>query len=808
MKVHQIRLCPFAGLANTTVKFGPALTVVSGPNEAGKSTILHALESVLFVRTDLTPARAQQFAEPFMPAGGGDTVLVEVEFSHEAKHYKLCRQWGASPSARLELPDGSVVSGEDQITERLADLLVATPGTFRSVLMARQAGLAHTLERLEEGEGGQTVRDLSNLLTEAVQETDGVAVDDFIGELDSQLKKYFSRWDKKHGAPEGGRGVENRWRREPGDVLCAWYEKEEVKRDRDNAIAIEKQIDELNGRIAGAARLHAELEQYLAANRDAVDSVAARRALDAQETALSLQKAKYAQANTDWPVLVRDLEQLDAQKAQLVALVDELKAEHEAATVFEGKKGLVAQLARATVRKQELIAAEGKLRATPALTSEQLKQIAATASQVRELQTRLSAGRLKARLTAKEALATELQIGVEKPVEKKIATGTTIDIEAAGAFKLDSSKWSLEVQSGSVDFESIAAELASTSSRLANLLQGGQASDEEDARRRSAAYEEACRAVATAKKILDDELAGQTFEELQAKAGGNAAPATTRPLADVRADLVKAQGDLDVNSKEAMAKRGRLTELEKTYGDKDKLFDKVVETVAAHKDLDKERAQLAPLPAGIGDLDAYVDEYRKKEKASKSCGDELKRLEIEKAGIVVPDDSAEELDVRYRELQEVFESVLRRANAIERIRTVADEVQKESGAADRSTELKASLEHYISRLTEERYRRIEMSDTLPSGFVRNDGAILGASLLSTGTRDVLGLALRLTMGSYFLDDDDGFLVMDDPLVDLDPARRAAASEVLNEYAKEHQVIVFTCQPTHAEVLGGTTVELE
>ena len=43
--------------------------------------------------------------------------------------------------------------------------------------------------------------------------------------------------------------------------------------------------------------------------------------------------------------------------------------------------------------------------------------------------------------------------------------------------------------------------------------------------------------------------------------------------------------------------------------------------------------------------------------------------------------------------------------------------------------------------------------------------------------------------------------MDDPLVDMDPERQALAAAVLARFAARQQLIVFTCHPSHAEILG-------
>jgi exonuclease SbcC len=62
------------------------------------------------------------------------------------------------------------------------------------------------------------------------------------------------------------------------------------------------------------------------------------------------------------------------------------------------------------------------------------------------------------------------------------------------------------------------------------------------------------------------------------------------------------------------------------------------------------------------------------------------------------------------------------------------------------------------------------------------------------------------MAELFLGEGQGFLVLDDPLVDLDPQRQRHAAAVLSEY--RHQMVIFTCHPAHAELLAtGNRIEL-
>jgi len=82
----------------------------------------------------------------------------------------------------------------------------------------------------------------------------------------------------------------------------------------------------------------------------------------------------------------------------------------------------------------------------------------------------------------------------------------------------------------------------------------------------------------------------------------------------------------------------------------------------------------------------------------------------------------------------------------------------------------------------------------------NGPTSLPTGLLSQGTLGSLALATRLALAELYLKDDKGFLVMDDPFTDMDPARRTAAAKAIGAFAQQRQVLFFTCHPLHAEEL--------
>ncbi len=120
----------------------------------------------------------------------------------------------------------------------------------------------------------------------------------------------------------------------------------------------------------------------------------------------------------------------------------------------------------------------------------------------------------------------------------------------------------------------------------------------------------------------------------------------------------------------------------------------------------------------------------------------------------------------------------------------------------------AHLEEIVAHLTGNRYRGTDLIEGDPTVAIRNDNVEVPFDALSMGTKVGLGLALRLAMSRYFLEGLDGFIVMDDPLIDLDPDRQKAAVKVIKGFAKEKQIIVMTCHPEHADMLGGNQILLK
>jgi len=204
----------------------------------------------------------------------------------------------------------------------------------------------------------------------------------------------------------------------------------------------------------------------------------------------------------------------------------------------------------------------------------------------------------------------------------------------------------------------------------------------------------------------------------------------------------------------------------------------------------------------------FIENYDQAEEDYKDVNDEKHTLIQEKLQLEAgaPESSVEELEREQIEAENTFNQELKKGKTILRIREAMNELLEEM---DTSTYegFHSDVANYIAKMTDKRYSNIEMDESLPAGVNRSDGELITYENLSRGTQDVLSIALRLAMVDKYLKDKEGFLILDDPFVDLDPKRQELAANAIKDFAKDKQVILFTCHPSHAELLGGNKIQL-
>lgn len=105
--------------------FHDRLTVLAGPNEAGKSTLFEAIRRALFDRSR-TGARWVERLVPYDKKGARPTVV--LDFEHDGRTLRIRKSFGSKGEAALsELCDGewTTLAGNEEAEEMLLDLLGA-----------------------------------------------------------------------------------------------------------------------------------------------------------------------------------------------------------------------------------------------------------------------------------------------------------------------------------------------------------------------------------------------------------------------------------------------------------------------------------------------------------------------------------------------------------------------------------------------------------------------------------------------------------------------------------------------------------
>jgi len=298
-------------------------------------------------------------------------------------------------------------------------------------------------------------------------------------------------------------------------------------------------------------------------------------------------------------------------------------------------------------------------------------------------------------------------------------------------------------------------------------------------------------------------LGSDTFEALEETYHNTSELPPSRELSQVLEELVRKRSRSQDIQTELENIQKKLDTISIRYGDKETLFTRIVELAGTSKELNEKLSHLAPLPKGYPDARSLIDHYNGLKEDVEALRREKIRVESDcrNAENSLPDESNEEAKRWREEAREHFHRQVQKAEILVRVRETAAHLLEEldEGVYEPFTN---HVSQYLATLTNNRYQNVPPSTSLPGAVVRGDGRSLPYDLLSTGTQDIFALALRLAMAEFFLGGTEGFLVLDDPLVDLDPDRRQRAAAVLTEFSKKQQLVIFTCHPSHAQLLAG------
>jgi DNA repair protein SbcC/Rad50 len=806
----KLYLSPLGAFSKKLLEFAPGMNVVLGPNEAGKSTLFNAARLVLLVSTDLGKRDRERLIGPYLPVTGGDFVRVAVELHKGGEVFKLTRRWGNDPSSKLDLPGGGSLAEEARVREKLAEILPARLGTMEHVLMTRQSMLGSTLESFRT-EARESIADLSDILRRAVLETGGVSVDRFLERVKSERDQAFLRWDRQSRGPEKSKGTTKRWVKGFGTVLGAWYELDGARELASKARAWESELDSLKEELRRATSDASSLKAFLESSEAPAQDAQERRSLEAELRSVKAEADALGKVMETWPVAADRARKLEQSLSGAEEKRRELAEEQRRAKKAEEARLLRDRHARVMRFKKGVDDAQAALKSAPRLDKKALAGIQAAVNSLNLLEAGLEAGKISVTVAGRSTgeLLTQEDFSPEK--KQGITPGRTVSLAGTGRIRIIHKDLEIEVRSGDADAQARTEKAAAARRARDELMKKHAVGDLEEAGERNRQWEKLTERLAGAEESLSDELAGESLEGLAAAvaAAGELAPA--RGLQEVTADLARFQNQEKTDRGELAELQRQVKEWEAAHLSLEKLVLSLASAKGKEGDLQARISRASALPAGFTDADGFL---RAVAKARADLGEQQRRHDVfaerarnlEEQAREWGGQSAEELSAQVANAQEAFDAELRRAEALDRVAERGTALLGSTNG-DIASGLTTRLSEMLSAMTAGRHSALVMDGPLPAALSEGDGVSLGWDQLSAGTRDTLALALRLAMADYFLGKEDGFMLLDDPLVDMDPERQKAAAAALKVFAGRRQLIVFTCHPATAALLGAKPIML-
>ena len=858
----------FAGQRARLGQIGDGITVLSQPNEFGKSTFFDALHALFFERHNSRNA-AIKALQPH--AGGAPEVAAEVDLAEG--RFRIAKRWLNRPQAQVQDATGRLIAQADEAEawiDRLMGGGLAGPSGLlwvRQGLMGLEPDGSSTDDKRERERGLSARRDLlSSVAGEIDMMTGGRRMDTVIDRVTDALTRLATSTGRPKAGGEWARAVEE------AGTLAAEEAELRPRADRLSVDLIRR----------------ADVQRSLARLTDPTDNAARTQTLaqaEAAHQAAQAHQAEVAKAETalrlarlDAEHLQRDVQAAETRAARLGEARAALTKAHDAATKARARAADLTERDRAATESAEALAVKTRdlrnrlqqaTRAQAALAArikaDDLQRRLDRATELQAMLDKTQAARARIRVTAKLLdAADKAQSVLDLARARAEAQAVTIEAHPDGPAALRDGQplpagpvpilaateitlpgfGRLHISPGHARGADSAAEMTRADQDLARLLAEAQVDTLTTARSQ---WAEAQRLDAEAKEgvALRAEVAPEGLEPLraalaQARAEAADAPqeaedaaSLTEALAAAEADeqtaraTAKAAHDLAVAAGETRAAaEANRSSAERQFeaalseaGDPDALAAHIADLrarqpalasacVGAEGALDRLRATAPDLATTEARLTRARGAVEQAARDLAKAREDLASLNATIAAL-----AEEGIEERLASLAEARAEAEARAaryeaevRALTRLRRALDEARTLARDAYFGPVLR-ELQPLLSILYPGAQLTIDDTSLLPATLTRN-GQAETLDILSGGTREQVAILTRLAFARLFAASGRPVpVILDDALVHSDDDRIEAMFDALHRTARDQQILVLTCRQRAFAALGGTRAEV-
>lgn len=803
MKLEAIQLKPFAGVPDRTITFSEGLTVILGPNEAGKSATVNALLALLYETAKIgRTARDKSFMQRFFPANGGSFAHAILTFTHGGNACRLEKKWSSAPGFQFSY--GAKLFDQEKSWEEFIKRQFFPEATARNILVISQMQLSETLQALRQDK--DSVVSLGEVLRKTVLATDGVSIDGLQQNLDEAIKTFYSRWDLSADRPEKGRDIDNPWEMSVGTLLRAYYDKRKAEEELRLATALELRLDEINKQVFVLQQRLSTAGAFIDQYADAYKGAREGQLKSEQIRRLNIELNELKTVQKEWPKDEGRLELLQEavkeNEGRSAALMAELRQAEEYSSLLDlaATHRRLQEAETALKEKRELAAS---VRPIP---KEAVQEFDALQQLVSLNNARLEAHKLQVKVIARAPLTAKVGQTRLTSQARVLSENEEISENFSGSVFVESDTLRVEVSSGNINVSQLLDENRSAEQKMTALLTSYGVQDRTSlvaAFETSEQMRQEVQRLESAYHAIADGLDPVRLREASELIAKQAQP---REKTAINQEIAAAQRKGGETTGDIKAIQARFTDWQRKYQSVDQLNDILGDKKAELKKVENEVAAFPALPEEYADSASFIAAYERNVKEKEGFATQLQQLRVDLAGLHAQrfDKTVEELTEEVADLSKHYALVRQRAEAYLLIRQELAELRKKFDG-NTFEPLRASVSELFHQLSGGKYTIPQLDDYLPSGILGEKGT-LGLHLLSAGTADALALAVRLAMAKQLLSGREGFIVMDDPLINLDPARKKASAEAITAFASEgRQVVLFTCDPEHAKLFGVTPV---
>lgn len=203
-------------------------------------------------------------------------------------------------------------------------------------------------------------------------------------------------------------------------------------------------------------------------------------------------------------------------------------------------------------------------------------------------------------------------------------------------------------------------------------------------------------------------------------------------------------------------------------------------SIFAGDESEADRVSLEELAGQMMRTDSMIEEYLQQ---IEQCNKQLESLQVQS-------DECENCRHELEELQNVQEEEKNKERLLKLTKQIMED-SKQSFTSEYMGPVMAGFRKYYTILTGCEPDAYSLdADTKLTVVEQNMPRDIG--YLSAGKQDLIGVCMRMALVEAMYKDEKPFLIFDDPFVNLDDNNIKGAMKLLDEIAKEYQVIYFTC----------------